>query len=325
MMVFFALQMSFRLQAKCFFIPEYRKSNELNYLTCILNTIYKAFDNFHFSVNFSTLPIDFLLAALIQYIFTAIPPNHWLHTRRLIPAYAFFFYSREDHRLTLLSPSQYTSQYFPRFLNQFLLSIYLSHTNPHLTSPWLYYIATQSNETYEPSHAALLSQVTTSSLCFQFRSHVYRQSDSSTISPLVCLFLPDICGIACFVRSYPSAFIYIKSIAVPFLLAPYISLYNIEIRAHFLFECPRKRVIWTSTFGPIYPWLTFTNEQIANTLLYPHIPYIIPKSHQRKDLSLVNVIQYTIWKSYWQYIFNNIPFLPDFILHNIHRTYRTLV
>ncbi|KAI9478781.1 MAG: hypothetical protein EXX96DRAFT_260235 [Benjaminiella poitrasii] len=59
-----------------FFIPEYQKFIMLNYSTCILNAMYKAFDHFGFSFNFSQLPIDFLLTLPLQYFFIAIPPNH---------------------------------------------------------------------------------------------------------------------------------------------------------------------------------------------------------------------------------------------------------
>ncbi|KAI9480718.1 MAG: hypothetical protein EXX96DRAFT_460589, partial [Benjaminiella poitrasii] len=68
-------------------------------------------------------------------------------------------------------------------------------------------------------------------------------------------------------------------------------LSSAETRSHFFFTCPKKRFLWTSALGTLYPWLAFSDEHISNTLLHLHIPSAINKPLHQQYLSLVAVIQ----------------------------------
>ncbi|KAI9478910.1 MAG: hypothetical protein EXX96DRAFT_638318 [Benjaminiella poitrasii] len=160
-----------------FFIPEYRQSSITNRPTCILNTMYKAFDSFGFKFNFAKVFIQALLQYFtIQYFFKTITPTHWLLTHNQTPFSVFFSYNYSNHNLVLNSASQCPSHYYPRLRSQSHFSVILTHTAPELHSPWWQYISTPFFDIDEDHTVTLVSQVLSSPHWLHFSPVKYRQS-----------------------------------------------------------------------------------------------------------------------------------------------------
>ncbi|KAI9486027.1 MAG: hypothetical protein EXX96DRAFT_534326 [Benjaminiella poitrasii] len=88
--------------------------------------------------------------------------------------------------------------------------------------------------------------------------------------------------------------------------------------------CSRKHAIWTIALGYSYPWLTFTNEQLHNSLLLLQIPATIPQPQRSRFLILISVILFLIWKTYWQFVINGVSFPQDTIFLDIQGPFSLL-
>jgi hypothetical protein len=74
----------------------------------------------------------------------------------------------------------------------------------------------------------------------------------------------------------------------------------------------------------VFPWLHFTPTLIYRTLLYFHVPEDIPTGSGSNYLSLVSTIQFSIWKGYWNFYINQVPFDSDTVLSFMLQQFRTL-
>lgn len=116
------------LNSLSFFVPELRH-HPLNHPKSIMTSMYKAFDHFNFTPDFSQLSIQYLLLLPLRYFFVSIPPQHWLLKHICFPAAQFFVFDTNQQRLRPKVTGEYTikpslcKQLYKQILN--LQSIHL--------------------------------------------------------------------------------------------------------------------------------------------------------------------------------------------------------
>jgi hypothetical protein len=77
---------------------------------------------------------------------------------------------------------------------------------------------------------------------------------------------------------------------------------------HFLVFCPQKKNIWTEILILHFPLHLIQLRQLSYFLLNLQYPENLPPSQHMLFYSVISTTLWCIWKSYWQYVVNNIPF-----------------
>lgn len=325
-----------------FFVPEYRSNDRLNHPTSMLSVLYRAFDHFQVQYKFDQLPVHTLLQLPLQYLFTKIPPKHWLSTHKKIPASALFHYDTSNKKLQLRPPNTY--QVFPRLLHQLSEIITMIANNPTtISTQWWHMITDHFSEDSPILSAKILTQqLLASPLWSRFVPSVFRSLHQS---PSIEQY--SICQIPAVYLQYrfwgtpmllPARDLWYRVLCNKLPTGEYLHTINrresptcilcsyvADNFLHFLVACPRKFAVWQNALGSFLPWLTFSPDMIFLTLRSLIIPSTIPRSLQRPYLILVSTIQFLLWKGYWRLIFDNIPFDPEHVLSDIHTTFRVLL
>ncbi|KAG0787255.1 hypothetical protein G6F22_007378 [Rhizopus arrhizus] len=78
---------------------------------------------------------------------------------------------------------------------------------------------------------------------------------------------------------------------------------------HFLILCPLKLPIWLSIFQHFFPGHHIEREHIWNLIKSLEPPPSITRPHYQQLITITSTSLWHMWSSYWQTVFQDVPFL----------------
>ncbi|CAO3685702.1 unnamed protein product [Rhizopus stolonifer] len=294
-----------RFNCVSFFVPAFIKHN-INQHWSILHAIYKAYDHFDIVHDFSSLSISNQLKLPLNEMFTSIPDRHWLHRHSRFLASDFFLIDDQTRRLRLRAIQRHTTT-----PNDQLTTIPMEfHSKRH----------TNLDEDHTPDKLA--QQFCTHPLWKKLHAGKYRQLANTTRHQSK-IKLPS----SRFKLFWNSSML-LQARAVWYRILNYklptmSYLHSIRVVAssqcrlcedanesiqHFLILCPFKLTIWISILQHFFLDHHIQHEDIWNLLISLEPPPSLTRSQYQQLITIASTSLWCMWSSYWQTVFQDVPF-----------------
>jgi hypothetical protein len=290
---------------------------------------YKAFDHFRFKPDISNISIQQLLQLPLHYLLHTTPANHWTQRHKTFPADLFFMYDQTTRRLRLKIDGEYDIK--PRLCKTLKEQILIQRTVRIQPFLWRFITSDISVEEYERTDDLLKEQFRSLPSWHKYDKSRYRQYKNKirSISLIPAkdfkrFWSTSMTLAACSLwyrlisKKIPTAVFSHKIGRADSTLCQLCHLHYDSFE-HFLVLCPPKYSIWSTILMTHFPLHSVTPNQLWSFLLNLHYPDTLPPSLYMLFYSIMSTTQWCIWKSYWQYVIDNVPFHQDGILNNINQ------
>lgn len=319
-----------------FVVPSLRH-HSLNHPTSILQSMYTAFDQFQFTMDFGSMSLKSVLQLPLKYMFRLLPDDHWLHRHKNFIASNFFHYDPQRQRLRILVENEYPI--FPRLCKKLKTQL-LTDQTVQLQSFVRPYITQLTPESvYNRIDTSIIDNFNTVPLWQKFQASQFRNLPNIGLTYTTMLLSKrslQLFWSTTMLLQARTVWYRVLSNKVPTTVYLHkIGTVNSSICRlcheandtfeHFLVSCSFKLDIWFAILSQYLIEFPLDETSIYSFLRFLELPSQIKKSQSDKCYTIFSTTLWFIWIYYWQYIIDNVPFQHDVILSKIQTQVNILI